>query len=283
MPCVVACPSGNTFQPRPDFAKTSSSARSSPSTTPAIGRLAGNCWSNCNFDACSDDFVFDNQMLAQILWHRRHYRRGKLPDALRKGIVVDQFPPQRGLRTGLFADGVVYRLCRWGFMKSPCFRHAARFPPRRSTEYRQRRQYGITGWRGGREQDCQPTCAAGLRDRTASGRDRRTRRHGLRRRSTRSCVSSGTSPSNGTSISAARRLAPPQPKISCRALQLGQMKKLMFSTMPSTSIWSLRNMVTALVASNKATSWGVQTTTAAASFTYLRSETARHRFPAAYR
>ena len=51
---------------------------------------------------------------------------------------------------------------------------------------------------------------------------------------TRNSVEIGTSPRNGTPSSAARRFAPPEPKMSCRALQSGQRKKLMFSTMPST-------------------------------------------------
>ena len=34
----------------------------------AIGRFPGSCWSACPWRACADDFVFDNQMLAQILW-----------------------------------------------------------------------------------------------------------------------------------------------------------------------------------------------------------------------
>ena len=40
----------------------------------------------------------------------------------------------------------------------------------------------------------------------------------------RRCVSIGTSPRKGTFHSAARRRAPPEPKMSCRAWQSGQTK-----------------------------------------------------------
>ena len=47
-----------------------------------------------------DDFVFDNQMLAQVRLVRLPHRRDHLPDAVLRGGVVDQLPAQRDLRAG---------------------------------------------------------------------------------------------------------------------------------------------------------------------------------------
>ena len=90
---------------------------------------------------------------------------------------------------------------------------------------------------------------------------------------------SGTSPRNGTSSSAAFARAPPWPKMSCRAPQSGHMKKLMFSTMPTTSMLTLRNMAMALAASNSATSCGVHTTTAPLSGSSCESDRATSPVP----
>ena len=95
----------------------------------------------------------------------------------------------------------------------------------------------------------------------------------------RSSMQMGNSPRNGTPSSAARRRAPPEPKMSCRAPQFGQRKKLMFSTMPSTSIFTRRNMAIALTASSRATSCGVQTTTAPLSGNNCESEMATSPVP----
>ena len=53
----------------------------------------------------------------------------------------------------------------------------------------------------------------------------------------------------------------------------------MFSTMPSTSICTLRNMVMAFVASSRATSCGVQTTTAPVTSSNCESEMATSPVP----
>ena len=129
---------------------------------------------------------------------------------------------------------------------------------RTTLQHRQRRQRGMLAMSGRQIAD-------EVADRFEIGPRRRLvegRAHLALIGRLRNSVQIGTSPRNGTSSSAARRFAPPEPKISCRALQLGQRKKLMFSTMPSTSMLTLRNMAIALTASNRATSCGVQTTTA---------------------
>ena len=52
-------------------------------------------------DANSDDFVFDNQMLAAGGVAGVSDRRGVVPDAVRAGCLVDQFRPQREVRLRL--------------------------------------------------------------------------------------------------------------------------------------------------------------------------------------
>ncbi len=42
----------------------------------------------------SDDFVFDNQMLAQILWHGFTIGEVSCPTEIFQGSVLDQFPPE---------------------------------------------------------------------------------------------------------------------------------------------------------------------------------------------
>ena len=52
-------------------------------------------------DANSDDFVFDNQMLAQIVWLRPSHRRGELPDEILPRGLLHQSAPQHPLRPRL--------------------------------------------------------------------------------------------------------------------------------------------------------------------------------------
>ena len=49
----------------------------------------------------SNDFVFDNQILAQIIALGMRHRRGDVPGSLHAGSVIDQFPPKRALRIRL--------------------------------------------------------------------------------------------------------------------------------------------------------------------------------------
>ena len=62
--CGNTCPTA--FSPSP---RTSCWAPSCRNTTPAIAPSRGRSWRRCDLAGNSDDFVFDNQMLAQILWH----------------------------------------------------------------------------------------------------------------------------------------------------------------------------------------------------------------------
>src|SRR5438094_913702 len=72
----------------------------------------------------------------------------------------------------------------------------------------------------------------------------------------------GTRPRNGTPSLAAACSAPPLEKMSVSWWQWGQTNPLMFSTNPSTGMFTLSNIVFALMASARATSCGVVTTTA---------------------
>ena len=73
-------------------------ARSSPNTIPAIGPIRGSCWKKFRFTRNSNDFVFDNQFLAQVCWLELHHRRDNVPDEIFQGGLLDQFPSQRRLR-----------------------------------------------------------------------------------------------------------------------------------------------------------------------------------------
>ena len=58
----------------------------------------------------SDDFVFDNQMLAQTVWFGFSHRRDLLPDQVLRGGLLHQFPPQRTYGLGVLATSLKYRL-----------------------------------------------------------------------------------------------------------------------------------------------------------------------------
>jgi tetratricopeptide (TPR) repeat protein/TolB-like protein len=84
--------------------------------------------------------------------------------------------------------------------------------------------------------------------------------------------SSGTRPRNGTFISSARSLPPPEPKTSIASPQCGQVSPLMFSTMPSTRVFTLSNIFTPRRTSPVETSWGVVTMTAPSRLIVCTSE-----------
>jgi hypothetical protein len=52
----------------------------------------------------SDDFVFDNQMLAQIAWYGLYHRRGQLPHEVLPRSVLHQLSSQRQIRLWLPGD-----------------------------------------------------------------------------------------------------------------------------------------------------------------------------------
>ncbi len=71
--------------------------------------------------ANSDDFVFDNQMLAQIFWHG--YTIGEVSCPTKYFAEASSINFRRSLKYGFgcLATGLKFRLCKWGVMSSPLF------------------------------------------------------------------------------------------------------------------------------------------------------------------
>jgi hypothetical protein len=73
------------------------------------------------WDQNSDDFVFDNQMLAQILWHGHTIAEVSCP--------TKYFPEASSINLrrsikygfGCLSVGSTYRLAKWGFIQSKLF------------------------------------------------------------------------------------------------------------------------------------------------------------------
>ena len=80
-----------------------------------------------NYHLNSDDFVFDNQMLAQILWHGFTIGEVSCPTKYFKEASSINF--QRSLKYGFgcLGTGLAFRLARWGLVPSK------RFPPVKRT------------------------------------------------------------------------------------------------------------------------------------------------------
>jgi len=72
-------------------------------------------------EANSDDFVFDNQMLAQILWHG--FTIGEVSCPTKYFEEASSINFWRSCRYGLGCLGVAltFRLCKWGLLTSPLF------------------------------------------------------------------------------------------------------------------------------------------------------------------
>ena len=71
--------------------------------------------------ANSDDFVFDNQMLAQIFWHG--YTIGEVSCPTKYFAEASSINFRRSLKYGFgcLGTGLKFRLCKWGLMTSPLF------------------------------------------------------------------------------------------------------------------------------------------------------------------
>jgi glycosyltransferase involved in cell wall biosynthesis len=71
--------------------------------------------------ANSDDFVFDNQMLAQILWHG--YTIGEVSCPTKYFSEASSINFRRSVKYGFgcLATALAYRLCKWGLMSSALF------------------------------------------------------------------------------------------------------------------------------------------------------------------
>ena len=74
-----------------------------------------------NFDACSNDFVFDNQLIAQILWLGEIVSEVSCPTRYEKESSSINFRRSCVYGLGCMKTALTYRLARWGLCKSPLF------------------------------------------------------------------------------------------------------------------------------------------------------------------
>jgi hypothetical protein len=76
----------------------------------------------------SDDFVFDNQMLAQIIWHGYTVAEVTCPTKYFPEASSINF--RRSVRYGLgcMSTAMTFRLCRWGLLRSPLFARREKRP-----------------------------------------------------------------------------------------------------------------------------------------------------------
>jgi glycosyltransferase involved in cell wall biosynthesis len=72
-------------------------------------------------DANSDDFVFDNQMLAQIFWHGFTIGEVSCPTKYFKEASSINFRRSVKYGFGCLSVGTKFRLSKWGLMSSPLF------------------------------------------------------------------------------------------------------------------------------------------------------------------
>ncbi|MFQ5651170.1 MAG: glycosyltransferase family 2 protein [bacterium] len=81
------------------------------------------------FHLNSDDFVFDNQMLAQILWYG--YTIAEITCPTRYFPEASSINLQRSIEYGFgcLATGLSFRLAKWGLVRSPIFPSPAELSP----------------------------------------------------------------------------------------------------------------------------------------------------------
>jgi glycosyltransferase involved in cell wall biosynthesis len=71
--------------------------------------------------ANSDDFVFDNQMLAQIFWYGYTIGEVSCPTKYFKEASSINFTRSLKYGFGCLSTALKFRLCRWGLWRSPLF------------------------------------------------------------------------------------------------------------------------------------------------------------------
>lgn len=74
----------------------------------------------------SDDFVFDNQMLAQVLWCDYTIAEVSCPTKYFTGASSINFRRSVKYGFGCLATGLAFRLARWRWLRSPLFPQTAR-------------------------------------------------------------------------------------------------------------------------------------------------------------
>ncbi|HXC99755.1 MAG TPA: glycosyltransferase family 2 protein [Verrucomicrobiae bacterium] len=72
-------------------------------------------------DANSDDFVFDNQMLAQIFWYGYTIGEVSCPTKYFKEASSINFSRSLKYGIGCLSTALTFRLCKWGLWRSPLF------------------------------------------------------------------------------------------------------------------------------------------------------------------
>ena len=80
--------------------------------------------------ACSDDFVFDNQMIAQAVWSGFQLGEISCPTKYFPEASSINFKRSCIYGLGVLRTALTYRLCRWGLRKSELFSAAAAQLPR---------------------------------------------------------------------------------------------------------------------------------------------------------
>ena len=83
-----------------------------------------------NFQTNSDDFVFDNQMLAQILWHGFTIGEVSCPTKYFPEASSINFRRSLTYGFGCLSVGLKFRLAKWGLHSSPLFRKNTESPQR---------------------------------------------------------------------------------------------------------------------------------------------------------
>lgn len=76
---------------------------------------------NIKFNAGSDDFVFDNEMLAQIFYKKYEIAELTCPTKYFKEASSINFSRSSIYGLGVLKVSCVYRLCKWGILKSHLF------------------------------------------------------------------------------------------------------------------------------------------------------------------
>jgi hypothetical protein len=79
-------------------------------------------------EACSDDFVFDNQVLAQVLWNREIIAEVSCPTRYEKESSSINFRRSVVYGLGCLKTALTYRMARWGFWQSPMFPQTVAVP-----------------------------------------------------------------------------------------------------------------------------------------------------------
>jgi glycosyltransferase involved in cell wall biosynthesis len=77
---------------------------------------------NININANSDDFVFDNQMLSQIFF--KGYEIGEVTCPTKYFDEASSINFKRSMQYGIgcLKVSIIYRLCKWGFLKNEMYK-----------------------------------------------------------------------------------------------------------------------------------------------------------------